>query len=285
MKIKLLILSLLCLNFTYSQGSMTPLPSSVTSGSDWTTTNLVANNTFDMPWEITYGPDANLWLTERCGNADDDATRELGGQKIKRISTTGGSITTMIDLSSKIRTAKQGGLMGMAIHPDLYNDITTTNNYVYVAYTYADAGNLKLRIARLVYNNITGLLSEDTSLNANGTILEGLPGSDDHNSGRLIIGPDNKLYYTIGDQGANQFDNACNPVLSQVLPTSTTDYDNYPGKTLRINLDGSIPSDNPTLAGVKSHVYSYGHRNSQGIILLKMEHFTILSMEQRLMMK
>lgn len=251
---KLLFIALLCASMSYAQGPMTPLPSAVTAGADWNTTTLTADFAFDFPWEITYGPDDNLWITERVG------------EKIVRIGTNGGSITTMIDLSSKVTNAKQGGLMGMAVHPALYNDITTTtNNYVYAAYTYTDGG-LKLRLVRLVYDNATGTLTEDTSLDANGTILEGLPGSADHNSGRLIIGPDLKLYYTIGDQGANQFEYSCNPVLSQVLPSSPTDYASYPGKTLRINLDGSIPADNPVLDNVQSHVFTYGHRNAQGII-------------------
>ncbi|WP_420571301.1 PQQ-dependent sugar dehydrogenase [Kordia sp.] len=251
---KILFITLLCVSYTFAQGPMTPLPTAVTSGSDWDTSTLTADFAFDFPWEITYGPDDNLWLTERVG------------EKIVRIGTNGGAITTMIDLSSKVTNAKQGGLMGMAIHPALYADITTTtNNYVYVAYTYTDNG-LKVRLARLVYNNATGTLTEDTSLDANGAILEGLPGSADHNSGRLIIGPDLKIYYTIGDQGANQFEYSCDPVLSQVLPTSATDYANYPGKTLRINLDGSVPTDNPTFNNVQSHVYTYGHRNAQGII-------------------
>ena len=93
-----------------------------------------------------------------------------------------------------------------------------------------------------------------------------MPASNDHNSGRLIFGPDLKLYYTFGDQGSNQFANACLPILAQNLPTSTTDYANYPGKILRINIDGTIPIDNPTLAGIKSHVYTYGHRNPQGLV-------------------
>ena len=254
MKKKLLTILLACSGMAFSQGPMTPSSTAITAGTDWETTTLTADFAFDFPWEITYGPDDKLWLTERVG------------EKIVRISTTGGTIETLIDLSAKVENSKQGGLMGMAIHPDLYANIaTTTNNYVYAAYTYSD-GNLKLRLVRLIYNNTTGALTEDTSLNANGSILEGLPGSADHNSGRLIFGPDSKLYYTIGDQGANQFDYACNPVLSQILPTSATDYDNYPGKTLRLNLDGSIPSDNPMLNGVQSHVYTYGHRNAQGII-------------------
>ena len=176
---KLILAIVVIVSYTSNaQGPMTPLPSSVTSGSDWTTTNLTADQALDFPWEITYGPDDKLWITERVG------------EKIVRISTTGGTIETLIDLSAKIENAKQGGLMGMAIHPDLYNDpSTSTNNYVYVAYTYNDSG-LKLRLARLTYNHVAGTLTEDTSLDANGSILEGLPGSEDHNSGRLIIGPD-----------------------------------------------------------------------------------------------
>ena len=145
MKKKLLLLALICYGIAYSQGPMTPLPTSVTSGADWTTTNLTADLALNFPWEITYGPDDNLWITERVG------------ESVVRVDPTSGAITTMIDLSSKVENAKQGGLMGMAIHPDLYDDITTTtNNYVFVAYTYDDAGALKLRIARLVYSNSTG---------------------------------------------------------------------------------------------------------------------------------
>jgi len=81
---------------------------------------------------------------------------------------------------------------------------------------------------------------------------------------------DQKLYYSIGDQGNNQFDNFCEPILAQVLPTAAevraADWSHYPGKVLRLNLDGSIPADNPTLDGVQSHVYSYGHRNVQGLV-------------------
>jgi len=169
------MVTVLCAKLLIAQGPMIPLPSSVTSGSDWDTTNLTADLALDFPWEITYAPDDNLWITERAG------------EKIVRISTTGGTITTMIDLSAKVTYAKQGGLMGMAVHPDLYNDVTTTiNNYVYAAYTYTDGG-LKLRIVRLIYDNATGTLTEDTSLDADGTLIGGLPGSSDHNSGRLIM--------------------------------------------------------------------------------------------------
>jgi PQQ-dependent dehydrogenase (s-GDH family) len=100
--------------------------------------------------------------------------------------------------------------------------------------------------------------------------LSNLPASNDHNSGRLKMGPDGKLYYTMGDQGANQFNNRCNEILSQDIPPvaeiASQNWTNYPGKILRINADGSIPADNPVISGVLSHIYSYGHRNVQGIV-------------------
>ncbi|TXG34495.1 PQQ-dependent sugar dehydrogenase [Seonamhaeicola maritimus] len=221
-----------------------------TDGPDWTVTNITADNELDYPYEITYGPDNFLWITERVG------------KNVVKVDPTGGSKTVMLDLSAKVfQSAGQDGLMGMAIHPDLYADLNTSNNFVYLAYTY-DNGGRKLRIERYTYNSSTGLLDSGSAT----TIIEGIDASNDHNSGRLKIGPDLKLYYTIGDQGANQFSNACSEVRAQYLPTSNSDYSDYKGKVLRLNLDGSIPSDNPTLSSVQSHVYTYGHRNAQGII-------------------
>jgi PQQ-dependent dehydrogenase (s-GDH family) len=102
-------------------------------------------------------------------------------------------------------------------------------------------------------------------------ILTGLPGSNDHNSAKLVFSPDNTLFYSIGDQGNNQFVRFCLPIRSQELPTAEEvnagDYTKYAGKILRLNLDGSIPEDNPTINGVQSHIYSYGHRNVQGLAL------------------
>jgi PQQ-dependent dehydrogenase (s-GDH family) len=259
MKTKLLLLLtfLLTINSFYSQNATTA------DTNNWNVTLVQLSQQLAYPFEITYGPDGWLWITERR-----NATGTNYGERVIRVNPDDGTKVEMIDLRSKVRyDGGQDGLLGMAIHPDLYNDIaTTTNNYVFVAYTYDDAGSLKLRIARLVYDNNTKTLSPDTTLNNNGAIIEGLPASTDHQAGRLKIGPDLKLYYTIGDQGANQFNYKCNPNLAQVLPTSTNDYNHYAGKTLRLELDGAIPSDNPTLEGIQSHVYTYGHRNAQGLV-------------------
>ncbi|TVZ59374.1 PQQ-dependent dehydrogenase (s-GDH family) [Flavobacteriaceae bacterium MAR_2010_105] len=231
-----------------------------TDGPDWTVSNLTPNFTLNNPNTIIYGPDNFLWITERVGK-----------KVVKVDPVAGGGKTTMLDLSAVVyQTGGQDGLMGMAIHPDLYANVTTTtNNYVYLAYTYNSSGR-KLRIARYTYNynSGNGFLDSGSAV----TILEGFDASNDHNSGKLQIGPDLKLYYTVGDQGANQFANACNEIRAQYLPTSggqtstTGDKSQYKGKILRINLDGSIPVDNPTLGGFQTHIYTYGHRNPQGLI-------------------
>ncbi len=85
----------------------------------------------------------------------------------------------------------------------------------------------------------------------------------------MKIGPDGKLYYTIGDGGKDQLGNWCIPIEAQRLPTAdelgAKNWIAYQGKSLRLNLDGSIPEDNPEIDGVRSHVFTYGHRNMQGI--------------------
>lgn len=262
MKTKLLfsLAFLFTVNTFFSQNAVTA------DTNNWEVTKIPISTRLAYPFEITYGPDGWLWITERKtdGGLND-------GERVIRVDPSNGTKQELIDLASKVYyLGGQDGLLGMAIHPALYSNIATTiNNYVFVAYTYdADPGSgviLKLRIARLVYNNSTGKLTADTSINTNGAIIEGLPANTDHNAGRLKIGPDLKLYYTIGDQGANQFSYYCNPNLAQVLPTSTSDYDHYVGKTLRLELNGNIPTDNPTLGGIQSHVYTYGHRNPQGL--------------------
>lgn len=245
MKLKLLCVIMMACTI----GALAQNP--ITDSSDWVVSNITPDNTLDFPNTILYGPDDNLWITERKG------------KRVVNVGLNGGSKTTMLNLTSIVhQSGGQDGLMGIAVHPALYADInTSTNNYVYLAYTYYTT-NRKLRIARYTYNKNTGDLNSGSAT----TILEGLDASNDHNSGKLAIGPDMKLYYTIGDQGANQFANACNEIRAQYLPTSNTNHSDYKGKILRMNLDGSIPSDNPVLNGVQSHVYSYGHRNPQGIV-------------------
>jgi PQQ-dependent dehydrogenase (s-GDH family) len=211
-----------------------------------------SNNLFSGAWEVTWGPDEYLWVSERVG------------KNIYRINHEDGNKDLLYHFNNAIQDEPQNGLLGFALHSELGQ--STGNDYLYASYTYLDGQVKKQKIVRFTYSvdDNDGILSNEMD------ILIGLPSSNDHNSGRLVYGPDAKLYYSIGDQGSNRGGNACKPILAQIIPTRAEidieDFSHYPGKTLRINLDGSIPEDNPVIEGIRSHIYTYGHRNPQGLV-------------------
>lgn len=128
-----------------------------------------------------------------------------------------------------VAAAGEGGLLGILAHDDhLYAYFTT------------GADN---RIARFALTGEPGTLE----LGASETILDGIPAATNHNGGRLAIGPDGMLYATTGDAA---------------IPGASQDRDSLGGKILRMTPEGEAPSDNPF---DDSLVYSYGHRNVQGI--------------------
>jgi glucose/arabinose dehydrogenase len=147
------------------------------------------------PWEVTYGKDDSLWVTE------------AKGYKVKKVNINNGGQRTVLDLSWRstflpladtnfnvkftIATHNpQGGMMGMAIHPDFFNP-TNPKRYIFVAYVHdfitSVAGNggdfYTNRIVRFTYNTSTNKFDSPVML------CDTIPGSSDHNSGRLIIAP------------------------------------------------------------------------------------------------
>lgn len=135
-----------------------------------------------------------------------------------------------------IAQVSESGLLGIAIDPDFGK-----NNYVYVYYTYAGNETHFNRVSRLTY---------DGALKNEQILVDAIPGAQFHDGGRIEFGDDNKLYIATGD--------ARKPDLAQDLNSPA-------GKILRINPDGTIPKDNP-FPGLP--VYSYGHRNVQGLAWL-----------------
>ncbi len=138
-----------------------------------------------------------------------------------------GSVTNVAELD--VSQVSESGLLGVAVDPNF-----TENSYIYLFYTYGGGLN---RISRFV---LDGELVNETVL------LENIPGGVIHNGGRLKFGPDGKLYATTGEAG--------NQNLAQ-------DVNSTGGKILRLNPDGTVPSDNP----FGNYVYAYGNRDPQGI--------------------
>jgi glucose/arabinose dehydrogenase len=128
----------------------------------------------------------------------------------------------------------EGGLMGLALHPKFPDE-----PFVYAMYTYTGGSGLRNRVVRFRHNGATGAFDR--------VIVDGIPGGTFHDGGRIAFGPDGMLYITTGE--------TTRPELAQ-------DLESLGGKILRVTAEGDIPPDNPFPG---SPVYSYGHRNPQGI--------------------
>ena len=170
------------------------------------------------PWEIVFGPNGDTYFTERDGRIW--KMSESGVAKVIYTFPKSGSV--------------EGGTLGLALHPEFEE-----NKKIYVYQT-----NLELEFYQ---NKVFSFEVDENTLSNKQLILDGIPGAPWHDGGRIMFGPDQKLYISTGD--------AINPELSQ-------DLSSLAGKILRINSDGTIPNDNPFDS---SPVFSYGHRNPQGL--------------------
>ena len=170
------------------------------------------------PWEIVFGPEGEIFFTERDGRI----------WKIENFEE-----AKVIETFPK-SGSMEGGTLGLALHPDFKN-----NQKIYIYQT-----NLELEFFQ---NKVFSFTVNGDALTDKQVIIDGIPGAPWHDGGRINFGPDGKLYITTGD--------AINPGWSQ-------DLSSLAGKILRINPDGTIPDDNPFDS---SPIFSYGHRNPQGI--------------------
>lgn len=184
---------------------------------------ILAQN-LNYPWELLWGPDSFIWMTERGG-------------KISRVNPDNGTLN-MVFTVPDVKSTGEGGLLGMVLHP-----VFNVNPYVFVAYNYDKAGVYTEKIVRYTYNGSTFVNPV--------IILDNIPASSIHNGCRLLISSDLKLFISTGD-ASNQ--------------ASAQNINSLSGKILRLNLDGSIPSDNPVNS---NPVWSFGHRNPQGLVFVK----------------
>ena len=182
--------------------------------------SVIASN-LNFPWEILWGPDNQIWMTERGG-------------RISRLNPSTGVITPILTIN-EVESNGEGGLLCMALHPDF-----SSTPHVFVVYNYDNGSGYKEKVIRYTYNG--------TTLTSPTLIFDNIAASSIHNGSRIAISPDHKLFISTGD--------ASDPARSQTESSPN-------GKILRLNLDGTIPSDNP-VAG--NPYWSWGHRNPQGLV-------------------
>lgn len=184
-------------------------------------------DSLSIPWEIKLEGTDYLWLTERKG-------------LVSRIDLLTGVKDTLLDLTAEVHTVGESGLLGMALHPNF-----PVIAEVFLVYTYGPEDGQGYFRERLVKCDFDG-----TDLAVSDTLIENILAYGNHNGSRLLFLPDNSLLMSTGECSQDQ--------LAQ-------DSSSLSGKYLRVNTDGSVPSDNP-IPG--SYVYTMGHRNSQGICAL-----------------
>lgn len=181
------------------------------------------------PWSLAQLPDGQLLVTQRTGS-------------LVRLAADGTGALTAIAGVPSVASSGQGGLLDVALDPDF-----STNPWVYLSYSEPGAGGSGTAVAR-------GRLSGNSLLDV-AVIFRQSPKvtGTAHFGSRLVFARDKSLYITLGErnQGSPAQD------LAQTL-----------GKVVRINRDGSIPTDNPALgASALPGIWSYGHRNPQGAAL------------------
>lgn len=140
-----------------------------------------------------------------------------------------------VKLKKAVKHQGEGGFLGIQLAPNFQE-----SHQAYAYHTYEEGGK--------AFNRVIMLQEKNGGWEEVKSYLEGIPGAFTHNGGRLAIGPDNMLYITTGDSG--------NDMLAQDVKSTA-------GKILRMTLDGKVPADNPYPG---SYVYTYGHRNPQGIV-------------------
>ncbi|MBD0380856.1 PQQ-dependent sugar dehydrogenase [Paenibacillus sedimenti] len=200
--------------------SPAPAPAATTKSDIPYTMETIAEG-LNVPWEMDIAKDGRIFFTERPGHLRVIEKGRLNPEPL-------------ITFEAPFISTGEGGLLGLALDPSFMD-----NHYIYVYHTYRDKDQIKNRVLRLIESNNKARLDK--------VLIAGLPGAENHNGGRIKIGPDMLLYITSGDR--------YDPPLAQDLNSTG-------GKILRIGLDGSIPASNPFK---NSPVYSLGHRNPQGL--------------------
>ncbi|MDW0228314.1 MAG: PQQ-dependent sugar dehydrogenase [Nitrososphaeraceae archaeon] len=214
-----IIVSILTMKFSPSE-TLVPLPAPVSNLSLTNTSGVeIIAEGLQAPRSIDISKEGRIFISEKRGSI--------------RVVDNGTLLTEPVG-DIKAENIGDAGLLGLTLHPNF-----TQNHLFYVYYTYSNGTGL--------FNKVLMLKESNNRIIDSKTILDGIPGNDYRDGGRIKFGRDGKLYVSTGD--------ASIPELSQ-------DLNSLAGKILRINEDGTVPQDNPFS---NSAVYAYGFRNAQGL--------------------
>jgi len=231
--------------------------------------------------------------------ADDYFVLEKASGQVKRV--TGGVLQASPVLDLAVNSASERGLLALALHPNF-----PATPQVFIRWTESSTGldtnvtaNVPLlgnRIDRFTWNPTTSTLTPDDvnilmarALQTDNMVVPGQPANTanpglngNHNGGPILFGPDGKLYVYLGDQGRRGWmQNLANgpflnaPFVDDTYGGPAPDNAHLSGVVLRLNTDGSAPTDNPFYAAGTAlggevganirKVFSYGHRNGFGM--------------------
>ncbi|MEQ8194408.1 MAG: PQQ-dependent sugar dehydrogenase [Rhodospirillales bacterium] len=188
----------------------------------------------EVPWSLVFLPGSERALvSERPGRIRLIVKGKLREKPYMALEAARGQ-SGLFGFFTRLFAGGEGGLMGLAVHPRF-----PEQPYIYAMHTYrSDKGT---------FNRVIRLIDQGDSARYDRVILDGIPGASLHNGGRIAFGPDGLLYVSTGEiYEAEHAD----------------DLKSLGGKILRVTPDGAIPPDNPF---PDSPVYSYGHRNPQGL--------------------
>ena len=188
------------------------------------------------PWGIAFTPDGTMLFTERDGHRHQDPPPDPPEGLSSRL--TDGTLQTVSADFSDLDTDENGGVMGLEVDPDFVD-----NRRIYICQQ--RTGSVIQVVAWTIDATYT------TATRANDPLVGNIPREDNHNGCRLRFGPDGNLWISTGD--------------TEAIGTVPQDLNSLGGKILRVDpLTGAAPADNPFPGSL---VYSYGHRNPQGLAL------------------
>ena len=190
----------------------------------------------EVPWSIAFLPGGDILVTERAGRL-----RVVRGGKL---------VADPVPGIPEVLARGQGGLMEVLPHPDFAN-----NRLIYLSYSKPVGDGLRgtTAVVRGTFENDRFTLVDE--------IFEAVSEGGGHYGCRLAFDADGYLYLSVGDRQV--------PPRGDLAAHPAQDVSNHHGVIVRLHDDGSVPEDNPFVgrAGARTEIWSYGHRNPQGLAI------------------